>query len=198
MFPYYIRVTFILIRRSVCRSVGVSLRLSFLCLSCVPVSTFVCLSLRHLFPPVCPSVYLPISLTVCPYVSPFVCLYVCPCVCLSTVRLSACQSMVRLCPALSLSLFVVPWSFPSIFFASSLFALLRSIFRLLLLPNFFETYCYSFFFLSLFAHQKHFSSRKWTSLLSSARLLWTKISKQLKKSSRKPCKPSACLESGTA
>lgn len=105
MFPYYIRVTFILIRRSVCRSVGVSLRLSFLCLPCVPVSTFVCLSLRHLFPPVCPSVYLPISLTVCPYVSPFVCLYVCPCVCLSTVRLSACQSMVPSMPCpLSVSL----------------------------------------------------------------------------------------------
>ena len=136
MFPYYIRVTFILIRRSVCRSVGVSLRLSFLCLSCVPVSTFVCLSLRHLFPLVCPSVYLPISLTVCPYVSPFVCLYVCPCVCLSTVRLFACQSMVRLCPALSLSLCLsVSFPGPSCQFSLLLhyFPFLRSIFRLLLL-----------------------------------------------------------------
>ena len=136
MFPYYIRVTFILIRRSVCRSVGVSVRLSFLCLSCVPVSTFVCLSLRHLFPPVCPSVYLPISLTVCPYVSPFVCLYVCMsvrvCVCLQSVCLPVSLWSVYALPSLCLS---VSFPGPSRQFSLLLHYLpfLRSIFRLLLL-----------------------------------------------------------------
>ena len=111
MFPYYIRVTFILIRRSVCRSVGVSLRLSFLCLSCVPVSTFVCLSLRHLFPPslsVCLSTYLPDCLSLCQSICLSVCLSVCvsvysPSVCLSVYGPSMpCPLSVSLCRSLVL------------------------------------------------------------------------------------------------
>lgn len=134
MFPYYIRVTFILIRRSVCRSVGVSLRLSFLCLPCVPVSTFVCLSLRHLFPPslsVCLSTYLPDCLSLCQSI----CLSVCLSVCVSVYSPSVCLSVygsVYALPSLCLS---VSFPGPSRQFSLLLHYLpfLRSIFRLLLL-----------------------------------------------------------------